>query len=502
MLPPPALRADATQGQIGRFLITCMAVGFLSLIAAGIAAVWANGQIEEHSGWVAHSYQVEVAIADARIRIEQAETARRGYLLTADPVYEGNYRAAMAGLGPSLDHIATLTADNSREGMRIARLRAILGALQHQRDATIALIHGARRDLALAAFERESGGQRLNAIRETFDAMRADERGLLRQRDAKLQSSTATFYLILVIAGVLLVFVAVASLLTVLRYTRDLGASRDRLGELNETLEDQVTERTADLSRANEEIQRFAYIVSHDLRSPLVNVMGFTAELEAATSAVAELIDRAEETAPAIVTEEARDAARTDLPEAIGFIRTSTQKMDRLINAILKLSREGRRVLSPEPVDLAAMFEGVGASLQHQIDEYGVTFSIAQPMPPLVTDRVAIEQILSNLVENAIKYRHPDRTSNITARARREGPRVIIEIEDNGRGIAASDHSRIFDLFRRSGNQDQPGEGIGLAHVRALAYRLGGIIDVESELGRGATFRLTLPPSLSDTQDA
>jgi signal transduction histidine kinase len=502
MLRPVILPTDPTQGQIGRFLIACMALGFVSLIAAGIAAVWANGQIEEHAGWVSHSYQVEVAIADARIRIEQAETARRGYLLTDDHAYETTYQEALTGLGPSLDRLATLTSDNPRQGARIATLRAILAALQHQRDATISLMHGARRDAALAAFNAETGARRLAAIRATFGDMRTDEHGLLRQRDAKLHASTTTFYLILTLAGVLLVFVAIASLLTVLRYTRDLATSRDRLSKLNETLEDQVAERTADLSRANEEIQRFAYIVSHDLRSPLVNVMGFTAELEAATGVIAELIDRAEATAPDIVTEEARDAARADLPEAIGFIRTSTQKMDRLINAILKLSREGRRILTPESIDLPGLLDTIGASLQHRIDEEGVELTVARPMPAIVTDRLAMEQILSNLIENAIKYRQPGRIPKIAVRARRDGPRVVLEIEDNGRGIAASDHARIFDLFRRSGNQDRPGEGIGLAHVRALAYRLGGTVTVESEFGHGATFRLTLPPSLSDAQDA
>jgi signal transduction histidine kinase len=74
---------------------------------------------------------------------------------------------------------------------------------------------------------------------------------------------------------------------------------------------------------------------------------------------------------------------------------------------------------------------------------------------------------------------------------------VIVAVRDNGRGIDPRDHQRIFDLFRRSGHQDQPGEGIGLAHVRALAYRLGGTISVESQLGEGATFFLSLPPSLS-----
>ena len=126
--------------------------------------------------------------------------------------------------------------------------------------------------------------------------------------------------------------------------------SKELLGELLVEsliawgLEGAVRDRTAELTRANAEIQRFAYIVSHDLRSPLVNVMGFTAELEAAAKPLAALLERAEAEAPGIVTEDARAAVRADLPESIGFIRTSTQKMDRLIAAILQLSRQGRRV--------------------------------------------------------------------------------------------------------------------------------------------------------------
>jgi signal transduction histidine kinase len=96
-------------------------------------------------------------------------------------------------------------------------------------------------------------------------------------------------------------------------------------------------------------------------------------------------------------------------------------------------------------------------------------------------------------MENALKYLMPGRPGQITVRGEARRGRAIIEVIDNGRGIAAKDHERIFDLFRRSGVQDQPGEGIGLAHVRALAYRLGGLIEVVSELGQGATFRVNLP---------
>jgi len=413
--------------------------------------------------------------------------------------YLDNRQSILVHIDPRLNRLAGLTADNADQRVRIGELRQRIAAIRARQETTIALAQAGRRADAATVFAAETSARRLRAIRDLFAAMNADEHRLLVQRDAAQQKSLYTFYLVMIVAGVLVLFVAAASVATVMRYTRDLGAARDRLQLLNADLEGAVAERTADLTRANEEIQRFAYIVSHDLRSPLVNVMGFTAELDAARVSLADLVDRAAERAPDIVTDEARLAATEDLPEAIGFIRSSTQKMDRLINAILRLSREGRRTLAPEPIDLAAMTQGISDSLRHTADDRGAAIVVETPMPSLVSDRVAIEQIVSNLVENAVKYLAPGRPGRIVVRARADGPRRIIEVADNGRGIAANDHDRVFDLFRRSGVQDQQGEGIGLAHVRALAYRLGGTIDLESTLGQGSTFRVTLPATLSET---
>ena len=143
---------------------------------------------------------------------------------------------------------------------------------------------------------------------------------------------------------------------------------------LNATLEDRVRERTAALSQANDEIQRFAYIVSHDLRSPLVNIMGFTSELETGIASLQKYLASGQP--DAALAEEARVAADDDIPEAVRFIRASTGKMDGLINAILKLSREGRRTLQPEPVDLVRLSTQAAASLKHQLDEAGATIEL------------------------------------------------------------------------------------------------------------------------------
>jgi signal transduction histidine kinase len=205
-----------------------------------------------------------------------------------------------------------------------------------------------------------------------------------------------------------------------------------------------------------------------------------------------------EKTLSPLDIQEARQAVEEDLPEAMGFIRSSTRKMDSLINAILKISRDGRRKLQPDRIDLKALIDTVAANVHHQLVETGGTSETRVRVGPIVTDRFSLDQIFGNLFDNAVKYQMPGRPLTIDVDAYPDGPgRVRIDVKDNGRGIAANDLERVFELFRRAGDQDQRGEGIGLAHVRSLIRNLGGDITVQSELGKGSTFILTLPSDLT-----
>ena len=128
--------------------------------------------------------------------------------------------------------------------------------------------------------------------------------------------------------------------------------------------------------------------------------------------------------------------------------------------------------------------------------------AVARPIPALATDRVALEQILSNLIENATKYLQPGRPGEIRVSGEERRGRVILAVADNGRGIDPRDHQRIFDLFRRAGPQDRPGEGIGLAHVRTLVRAMEGSVACFSSLEKGTTFRVTLPQRSATPIDA
>ena len=148
---------------------------------------------------------------------------------------------------------------------------------------------------------------------------------------------------------------------TIISYTRELVAARREVEILNIGLEERVRQRTDALVKANEEVQRFAYIVTHDLRAPLVNIMGFTSELEAMFKPIDAYVEAGAAASPEQKAA-AEEALRVDVAEAIGFIRSSTRKMDGLINAILKISREGRRQLKAEPVDLGEIARNSAAT--------------------------------------------------------------------------------------------------------------------------------------------
>ena len=291
------------------------------------------------------------------------------------------------------------------------------------------------------------------------------------------------------------------SIFLVRRSARARDDAEASLRDNNLNLEATIDERTADLREANDEIQRFTYIVSHDLRSPLVNIMGFTSELEQLRhdifKRIAALRHASASPAPAAagdtepVLEEEDQQLAQDFSEALEFIKSSIAKMDRLISAILHLTREGRREFEPVPIDTRELIEAIVTTVAHQaaVAEAGSVSTRRRSRQ----DRLALEQIFSNLLDNALKYLKPGVPGEISVRGRTKLGFAIFEIADNGRGIDPKDHQRIFDLFRRAGAQDKPGQGIGLAHVRALVRRLGGTMSVSSELHCGSTFTITLP---------
>jgi signal transduction histidine kinase len=164
------------------------------------------------------------------------------------------------------------------------------------------------------------------------------------------------------------------------------------------------------------------------------------------------------------------------------------------LNGILKLSRLGVQDLKQEKVDTAELVGTVLGYLAHQLEERDTVVTIGK-LPKVVADRAAMEQIFGNLIDNAVKFLSAGRIGRIDIEAETTHEAVVFHVRDNGRGIAAADLEKIFEIFRRSGRQDIPGEGVGLAYVKTLVRRLGGRIWCESAPGEGSTFSFMIPSS-------
>lgn len=481
-----------------RNTLVALAAGAVVLVAIIGSTLYLAYQTQKYSEQVVVSRRVRSTTADLLLTLQQAETAQRGYLLTLDPEFLDTYRKAAITLRDRQDRFEQAMRENPDVKVDIIELRKAIAAKAAELDQTIDLAADGKQAEALDIVRSRLGLEQMIKVGEIMQGVirAADERvgsqvtSQLRLADTLRTTTIAgAVAIVLLIGGVIFI---------IFRYVREIQSAQEELRLLNTGLEERVQERTEDLMQANQEIQRYAYIVTHDLRAPLVNIMGFTAELEGSLKSIQRLLDSPEGAPSAEILAEAKLAATEDLPEAIGFIRSSTRKMDGLINAILKISRDGRRPLQPEPIDLAAVVRASGDAIQHQIAEAEGELDVSVNIPDLVSDRFSIEQIVGNLFDNAVKYRDPGRPLKLSVKAFPLNRfKVGIDVTDNGRGIAPEDHERVFELFRRSGVQDKRGEGIGLAQVRSLVRNMGGEIKVKSELGKGTTFMIRLPADIS-----
>ena len=483
--------------------VLLFSAGLLVLTAISAGSVYLVNKARQDAEWVVHTIEAQNQINALLLEIRRAESTARGYLLTQATDFKADHEKAVAAIIPALDRLTRLTGDNPAQRANIEKLSAAIETRLGQFAQEMDFISQGHPDKAAAVVREVGSTDTTAAIAKVATAMIREEERLFRLRTVNSDRSQTLAASMTGIGSGLVVVLALISIWLVRRSALARDEAEARLRDANVNLEAVVDERTADLREANNEIQRFAYIVSHDLRSPLVNIMGFTSELEELGGDIFRRISslaraRGDGTPPApagpgeIALEGADKQLSEDFSEALGFIKSSIAKMDRLISAILNLTREGRREFQPVKIDTRELMAAIVSTVAHQAAEARAEIHL-EPLPDIVSDRLALEQIFSNLIDNAVKYLKPGVPGEIRISGRTKLGYAIFEISDNGRGIDPRDHQRIFDLFRRAGTQDKPGQGIGLAHVRALVRRLGGTMSVSSELNAGSTFTITLP---------
>jgi signal transduction histidine kinase len=287
------------------------------------------------------------------------------------------------------------------------------------------------------------------------------------------------------------------------RLEAEVAKRTEELERTNVRLERELVEReraeerlqgyAREMKENNEELQAFVYSAAHDLRAPLVNIKGFATEL---TSGLYQNLMQLDSCLHRIEDEESRTkVAQTlhrEIPAALGFINASVDKMSALINAMLKLSRLNQRSLKCETIDMAAVVNAILESHTLEIERKKITVLVGA-LPAVTADKTSLTEIMDSLLDNALKYREPGRPGMVEVTGEQTSSETVYHVSDNGRGIDKDDIQKVFEMFRRAGRQDVPGEGMGLAYVKALVRRHGGRIWCESEPGAGTTFSFAIP---------
>jgi light-regulated signal transduction histidine kinase (bacteriophytochrome) len=232
-----------------------------------------------------------------------------------------------------------------------------------------------------------------------------------------------------------------------------------------------VMRKQAELERSNRELEQFAAVVSHDLREPLRTVTVYTQ----------------------LLAQQYQGRLDPKADEFLAFTVTGAERMRQRIETLLALAQVDKVAAEFRPTNMTTVLEEVIADLHSQLAVTGATVH-PEPLPTVHGDAGQLRAVFQNLLTNAMKYRHPDRSPSVRVSATKAGAHWEIRVEDNGIGIAEQHRERIFEVFRRLRTErEYEGNGIGLSVCKKIVERHGGSIRVESEPGQGATFVFTLP---------
>ncbi|MEU8818867.1 ATP-binding protein [Actinoplanes sp. NPDC048796] len=232
----------------------------------------------------------------------------------------------------------------------------------------------------------------------------------------------------------------------------------------------QIEDLVIELRRSNDELEGFAAAVSHDLVRPLAGARGY---LEMLFETYGDVMD---------------DRARKWMSGAVA----ATDRMQQLVQALLSYARAGHAPSTAEPVDLTDVLTHVTTDLRTLIETSGATVTAQDPLPTVTGDPTLLRQLLQNLIDNAIKYRHPDRSPRVSVAGTPSSSGWDITVTDNGQGIPSDQRARVFDMFAQVDPTSRQGHGIGLSTCRRIVERHGGHMTIDEAPGGGTVLHLHL----------
>jgi signal transduction histidine kinase len=433
-----------------------VSVGLLVLVSA--VAILAVRGYRNTNRWVSHTHEVIGELEGMTATLAQTEAAWRGFLATGDSIYLEERAAALSRQHSHLQSLGQLTVDNAWQQQR---LRGLQGRLEQRTAEVDDLVVQAQR---LPAAQQGLRAQQIR--RATLDAnarigeIEAQEKGLLDSRrgadDRWAVGLIATFIVLLLTVTAVLTWLCLRVRTEMRARTRQAAA----LGRANSSLE-----------TANRELESFSYSVSHDLRSPLRAIDGYSLMLQEDYSGQLDETGR----------------------RYIQTIRNGSQRMGALIDDLLTFSRLSRQSLNRQTVDMTTLARRAAAEVLESQPNPKPAVNIPE-LPAVPGDPALLRQVWTNLISNAVKYSSKSASPEVHVRAAAEGRLVRFEVQDNGVGFDMRYADKLFGVFQRLHSFDEyPGTGVGLAIVQRIIARHEGAVTAQGERGKGATFGFTLP---------
>ncbi len=498
-------------------------------------------QSDQHQAlnWAVHTKDVLMQTDTVFRMLLTSQSNLRAFVLTQNGLFSQELSEGKTVIQAEMEKLERMVSDNPPQRTRFERVAERTRDRLNYEDWIVSLVQGGEMEQVQDELRRLSGQPLMAALSAEIATFRENEEHLDAARLAALQSSNRTQNLLL-LAG-LIINIAIGALAASV-FSREISgrirvvtentqrisrgealpplvAGTDEIRELDEQFhrladhlksaqlreriyQEALERRASELSHANhdleqksQEIEMFVYSVSHDLRSPLVNLQGFSKELDMARAELNRLLDQ--NLSPE-AQKRAQLLAQRDMTESVQFIQTAVTRLSHIIDALLRLSRAGRVEYRPKQVEVGPVIQRIVEAMRGTIAARGAEVSVL-PLPAVWADPTALEQIFANLIGNAVNYLDPARPGKIEVGAlppKGEGETAdtrTLYVRDNGLGIAEAYLPKVFAIFQRLHGNVASGEGVGLALVRRVVERHGGKVWVESAEGVGSTFFVSLP---------
>jgi signal transduction histidine kinase len=490
--------------------LTLFAIPLLAqvVLLCALIKVQSDGVTARH--WAVHTKEVITRVDETHLALVEGYTGVNSLLFSGNSSTSELYQNTQAQVPRRVDGLRRLVEDNPQQRSRVSVLGDRAHSLLSWLAAQEQLIRSGQRDLAMARIPQ--GTRLLADIRTSVEEILREEAGLDRDRVEALHRS-AELQLWTLVGGSVAIMVTTMSLVLVFLQgiSRRLAVVRDnaRRFSAGRALEpplagtDEITdvdrafhEMAGTLNHQKQENEMFVYSVSHDLRSPLVNLEGFSVELSLSCRDLQVLFQR--EDVPAAVRQRGLELVKRDIAESVHFIQSAVERLGRIIDALLRLSRAGRVEYRWQSIDVAAIVQRIVEALHDTLSARKAEVGVGE-LPPAWGDSTAVEQIFANLIGNSAQYLDPARPGRIEVGTipsdglGKPAGHQVYYVKDNGLGIPEGYHQRVFTAFNRLHADVAQGEGIGLALVRRMVERHGGRIWLESSAGVGTTFFVALP---------